>query len=536
MNCPVCQKPVDALRARFVRIVAGQVTAYCSEACKHQDASAFGDVLATGRSPGHGATFAARVETLPVAGAVPSKVAAAAAQPSNEKAAALAAQPATPKAVAGATVERVGADTMLADAGADGVGDNAKPATTAKASTATPVSPKKSVSSADIAASRQAAVVKAEAEAVRDAAKALGAARATQAVAAVATSAASEPSDVIKAVANEASPASPPRTWRLVGVVVVVLALAGLAYVKFAGQGKPSTPIPAPAPSSPPTTVDAAPPSEAVMMPSAADVKARALQVLTELMDAKAPRVQRVAAAALARTGNAKAIARLQSLIASEQSALAKLEMSYAIARGGDKSGRVLLQQALSSTVRDQKGDAATLLVQLHDGAETAAVATLTEFLSISQHRLSAAETLAPLRTSAAINVLDEMAISTTLPADQRSRAIIALAHAGRRDVIPQLTKLLTDPLYNAQAAIALAALGEVSAAPVLREQLRLTSLQVAAARSLRKLAVTAPSVLPAETIVALADALQGDKDTVRASAAEVVLLLTGDAAWTEFE
>ncbi|HPH70655.1 MAG TPA: hypothetical protein PLF40_33115, partial [Kofleriaceae bacterium] len=49
MSCPVCQKPVDALRARHVRIVGGHVTAYCSEACKLQDADAFGDVLASGR-------------------------------------------------------------------------------------------------------------------------------------------------------------------------------------------------------------------------------------------------------------------------------------------------------------------------------------------------------------------------------------------------------------------------------------------------------------------------------------------------------
>ena len=529
MNCPVCQKPVDALRARFVRVVAGQVTAYCSEACKGQDAGAFGDVLATGRS-GSPAVVAPAVSAVATAATGPVKVAVTAAAPdrSSEKATLATAQPAT---VAAPPEPTTSVTTTASKGSADAVVAAAAP-TVSKAATAKTVAPKKSVSSADIAASRKAASVKAEGEAVRDAAKALGAARTTGSVAAMAVSVPTGNAAATASVPANGGARTGNRALWMIGGIVLVVALAGLAYVKFAGPAKPTTPV-TPTPTA---VVDAAVSADAAATPSAADVKARALQVLTELMDSKVPRVQRVAAAALARTGDAKAITTLHTLIANEQSALAKLEMSYAIARGGDKSGRLLLQQALTSTGRDQTGDAATLLVQLHDGAETAAVATLTGFLSISQHRLSAAETLAPLRTPAAIKVLDEIAISTTIPADQRARAIIALAHAGRRDVIPQLTKLLTDPLYNAEAAIALAAVGEVSAAPVLREQLRLTSLQVSAARSLRKLAVTAPSVLPAETIVALSDALQGDKDTVRAGAAEVVLLLTGDAAWTEFE
>lgn len=519
MNCPVCQKPVDALRARFVRVVAGQVTAYCSEACKNQDAGAFGDVLATGRNDGLRVT--PPVREYPVAPAVQAVVGSPAAP-------AVSAAVAPAVVIAPATIAAPPAVVPeVAKSPAEPVG---------KAATVKTVAPKKSVSSADIAATRKAAAVKSEGAAVRDAAKALGAARATSSATTEAGPTSTVSQELGLAETVSASPGTRNRTWWLVGGTIAVIAVAGLAYVKFARQGKPGAKPEATLPSTPATVGDAAPSATDAVTPSAADVKARALQVLTELMESSAPRVQRVAAGALARTGDANAIRKLHTLIASEQSALAKLEMSYAIARGGDKSGRLLLQQALTSTGRDQKGDAATLLVQLHDGGETAAVATLTGFLSISQHRLSAAETLAPLRTPAAIKVLDEMAISTTIPADQRSRAIIALAHAGRRDVIPQLTKLLTDPLYNADAAIALAALGEVSAAPVLREQLRLTSLQVAAARSLRKLAVTAPSVLPAETIVALSDALQGDKDTVRAGAAEVVLLLTGDAAWTEFE
>ena len=532
MNCPVCQKPVDALRARFVRIVVGQVTAYCSEACKNQDAGAFGDVLATGRS-GVRSVVATAVSAVPAAAAGPAKIAVVASAPEQggEKAAMEAAQSATNTAVAAPPEPTTSVPTATSKSSADAVVVAAAP-TAGKAATAKTVAPKKSVSSADIAATRNAAAVKAEGEAVRDAAKALGAAPVTGSVPALAVSAPIANSDPTGSVAERVGAHAGNRTLWMIGGFVIVGVLGGLAYVKNSGSAKPTTPV-SPTPTA---VVDAAVSADAAVTASAADVKVRALQVLNELMDSKVPRVQRVAAAALARTGDRKAITTLHTLIASEQSALAKLEMSYAIARGGDKSGRLLLQQALTSTGRDQKGDAATLLVQLHDGAETAAVATLTGFLDISQHRLSAAETLAPLRTPAAIKVLDEMAISTTIPADQRSRAIIALAHAGRRDVIPQLTKLLTDPLYNAEAAIALAALGEVSAAPVLREQLRLTSLQVSAARSLRKLAVIAPSALPSDVIVALFDALQGDKDTVRAGAAEVVLLLTGDAVWTEFE
>jgi hypothetical protein len=316
--------------------------------------------------------------------------------------------------------------------------------------------------------------------------------------------------------------------WIVLGVVVIA-GLAGLAYAKLAGGTKPAA---APPLTQPVRAIDAAPTPDAPVAATAADVKKQALQVLAQLMEASAPRVQRVAAAALARTGDAKAIAKLQALIATEQLALAKLEMSYDIARGGDKSGRILLQQALTSTRRDEKGDAATLLVKLHDPSETKAVATLTEFLSITQSRLSAAEALASIKNAAAIKVLDEIAADKTVPSDQRNRAIIALAHAGRRDVIPQLTKLLTDGSFNASAAIALAALGDTSAAPVLRDQLRIASLQVEAARSLRKLAAE----LPPATLAQLAEAMNGDKDTARAGAAEAVLLLTGDAAWADFE
>ncbi|MBP9086193.1 MAG: hypothetical protein KBG15_08740 [Kofleriaceae bacterium] len=536
MNCPVCQKPVDALRARFVRVVAGGVAAYCSEACKNQDASGRGDVLAAGRSDGRAAAGARVVATV-VPTAVPTVVARSTSAPvaDRENGGMPSAQTSVTAEIAVPSVELAGAVRAAARAAAPGVdvaAVNSNSSSEVNATAPTTVMAKPAVASAALAATGQPAPVKSDDKAARDLGKARAAAAAPGAVVGVSASLPTVSASAAAPDAGDAPPANR-RAW-LLGGIVLVLALAGLAYVKFAAHPKSTAPAPAMVQSA--TVVDTSLRVDAVVAPSAADVKARALQVLRELMDSSVPRVQRVAAAALARTGDTKAIAKLQRLIASEQSALAKLEMSYAIARGGDKSGRLLLQQALTASGRDQKGDAATLLVQLHDGAETAAVATLTGFLSISQHRLSAAEALAPLRTAAAIKVLDEMAISTTIPADQRSRAVIALAHAGRRDVIPQLTKLLTDPLYNAAAAIALAALGEVSAAPVLREHLRLTSLQVAAARSLRKLAVTAPSVLPAEVIVALADALQGDKDTVRAGAAEVVLLLTGDAAWTEFE
>src|SRR5688500_4636595 len=34
MACPVCNKPVDPLRARFVAVRAGKVVAYCSPECR----------------------------------------------------------------------------------------------------------------------------------------------------------------------------------------------------------------------------------------------------------------------------------------------------------------------------------------------------------------------------------------------------------------------------------------------------------------------------------------------------------------------
>ena len=496
MSCPVCQKPVDALRARHVRIVGGHVTAYCSEACKLQDADAFGDVLASGRD----------AATAPVRASTQVAI-------DTDKSASNKAIP-----VATSADKSVSSKAIPVATSADkSVSSKAIPVAT---------SADKSVSSKAIPVAAAVAVKSGRVKAENTSPVFAG-----DIVDETPVVAPREPAAPVEAaaVANDA-PAADKKSmvWIVVGVIAIV-GLAALAYAKLAGGGKPNA---APPMTQPTRAIDAAPPPDAPVAASAADIKKQALQVLAQLMDASAPRVQRVAAAALARTGDAKAIAKLQALIATEQLALAKLEMSYDIARGGDKSGRALLQQALTSTRRDEKGDAATLLVKLHDPSETKAVATLTEFLSISQSRLSAAEALASMKNPAAIKVLDDIAADKTVPADQRNRAIIALAHAGRRDVIPQLTKLLTDGSFNASAAIALAALGDASAAPVLRDQLRIASLQVEAARSLRKLSADVP---PA-TLAQLAEAMGGDKDTARAGAAEAVLLLTGDAAWADFE
>lgn len=291
------------------------------------------------------------------------------------------------------------------------------------------------------------------------------------------------------------------------------------------GSGAGSTqPVPVPA------TAEKPPPPTP---PGAAESVAKARAVLETNLDSQSPRVQRVAAAALSRTGDPKAITLLASALTKETSDILKLDLAYALARAGDKRGRTALVAGLGSGRRDIKAAAGRSLALLGDHR---AAQGLAPYLGVTQLRLGAAEALAYLADPSAVAVLDQMrggpeAGDAKTSPDDRARATIALGFAGRTDVIPDLHKLLADPRFNAFAAHALAKLRDPAAKPLLVEQLAIPSLRVDAARSLR---VLEPTFDATPHLAALIAALGSLKDTEQVQVAEAILLLAGEASWSE--
>jgi len=276
----------------------------------------------------------------------------------------------------------------------------------------------------------------------------------------------------------------------------------------------------------------APPKPEVVAAPAALD-KARA--VLTPLLAGEPSRIQRLAAAALSRTGDPAAQATLvRDLAAATQAGneLEQLEVAYALARApkADPKWSAQLAAALNSPRRDVKAEAARRLALLGDQR---AIPMLLQFLDIAQTKLSAAEQLAYLAEPHALKVLDQVRADPNATPDDRARAAIALGRANSVDVIADLEKLLTDARFNAFAAASLAHLHEPVARTVLVGQLEIPSLRVGAARALRELD---PAIDAGPLLVPLVAAVDRGKDTEQVQAAEAILLLAGDVTWSKFE
>jgi HEAT repeat protein len=260
----------------------------------------------------------------------------------------------------------------------------------------------------------------------------------------------------------------------------------------------------------------------------AGDAVKQARIVLVKNLGSESPRVQRVAASALARTGDPQAIAYLTTALAKETSDVSRLDLAYALARAGVKKGLDTLAAGLQSARRDVRAQAGRQLALVGDHR---AAPVLASYLDVSQLRLGAAEQLAYLADPAAIKALDQVRADPKATPDEKARATIALGIAGRSDVIPELQAMLKDQRFNAFAASALAQLHDATAKPVLVEQLALPSLRVEAARALRRLD---PRIDPAPYLPALLAALTSHKDIDQITVAETILLLAGDAGWSE--
>jgi HEAT repeat protein len=319
-------------------------------------------------------------------------------------------------------------------------------------------------------------------------------------------------------------------------LVVLLLALvlvgagAGAYYMGYLDEmlgrrsGAAVVEKPAPTPIVVEAPADAKPPEPTI---SAVD---RARDVLRVQLHSDSPRVQRIAASALARTGDPEAIALLATALGKETSDIAKLDFAYALARAGDKRGTEALVSALGASRRDVRAEAAGKLAVLGDPR---AVPALTSFLEISQMRLGAAEQLAYLAEPHGLDALDKVRGDDKASADDKARAAIGLGLAGRKDIVPALHELLDDSRFNTFSAIALATLHDPAAHSLLVKHLEIPSLRVGAARGLRLLD---PAVDQSALLPPLVAALASKKDTEQVQVAEAVLLLAGPVKWSEHE
>ena len=282
-----------------------------------------------------------------------------------------------------------------------------------------------------------------------------------------------------------------------------------------------AAPTPAPAESAEP----APPPAPTIAPPKAVDMARELLHGELASHDARA---QRLAAAALARTGASEAVVPLIAALPKETSNTARLDIYYALARGADRRGTDGLVQSLMTSSRDDKLDAARRLAMLGDKR---ALASLEPYLEAPQLRLGVAESLAYLADPHAIQVLEQIRADANATAADKAEAAVALGIAGKADVAPALRALLDDAHFNAFAAAALAELHDAAAKPVLVRQLDVPALRVGAARALRRLEPGLDVRPLLGNLVAAANAANGVE---RIQAAETVLILAGPPAWSE--
>jgi hypothetical protein len=368
---------------------------------------------------------------------------------------------------------------------------------------------------------------------------------------------------------DERAPRKSRASLVLVLVLLLLLGAAGfLAYqylVKHDDVAAATKVLPTPAVPAPQASLEPVRPP-AVEIPPAVDVAGSIEQARATLqaeLAATSQRLSRIAAAALARTQDHAACEALAAQLGlagprdvrphrgagraggsagaagsgaplhpwmPETSDIAKLDLAYSLARGGDKRGRDLLATALRSQRGEVRDEAARLLALLGDRR---AVPHLTNLLAVSRRRLGAAEHLAHLAEPHAIKVLEALRRDARTSADDKARATIALGMAGHPGVAPALRDMLGDSHFNAFAAAALAELKDGAARPVLEQQLESPALRVRAARALRRLD---PALDPKPLLPHLLPILKTGRDTDQVHAAEAILLLAGPVSWSAYD
>ena len=321
------------------------------------------------------------------------------------------------------------------------------------------------------------------------------------------------------------------RGW--IAVLVIAVLLGGGAFAAYqlgyldtffdtSSHAATTTPQP---PAEAQTAAPVSPPAPTLAPPKAVDIARGLLHGELASHDARA---QRLAAAALARTGASEAVVPLIAALPKETSNTARLDIYYALARGADRRGTDGLVASLVSSSRDDKLDAARRLAMLGDKRAATALAP---YLEIPQQRLGVAESLAYLADARAIQTLEQIRADGSASTADKAEAAVALGIAGKSDVAPALRALLGDVHFNAFAAAALAELHDAAAKPVLLRQLDVPALRVGAARALRRLE---PDLDVAPLLDRLVESAKAAKGVERIQAAETVLILAGPPAWSE--
>lgn len=550
-NCPVCNKPVDPLRARSVGVRAGKVVAYCSAEC----------AAAAETQPVRVPVVAVVPTTAGSSGVFTSAAAPAPAPPAPVK-------PAAPKR----TLEDYDSGPVIEilHEPASGVVTSARDAREDPSEPAVPVEKPRDKKAADKRGSKP--------KTSEDSVTASGERDSSPRTPTATASEGADPAsvlasvDVVEGVRTQRrrrdsldskaawdwlddEPAEPvgrrrrgadeikPRTSGfLIGLFVLALVGAGGYLIYRYLIDKPSQetrPEPAIEPprvgSVEQVPVDAPPPPVAKELERAVGT---ALALLRNYLQSTSPRVQRTAADALARTKDPEAIEVLARLLQTEK--IGRSVIAYILARSGDARGLDYLVAAMKTGERSDRIDAAAKLALLGDKR---AADPLANFLSLKQVRIEAAKSLARLRDPRGVAFFEDVRANEKASKEDKAQAAIGLAFAGKQEMAPELREMLADNRMNSEAAAALVAIKDVAARPVLIDHLQNVSMQTEAAQLLRTLdpdldawPIVKPLVerLDAADLKGKQDASKTTKDVNQIWLAETILLLAGPPHWAD--
>lgn len=343
-----------------------------------------------------------------------------------------------------------------------------------------------------------------------------------------------EPADAARARPGTITESERPARWPFI-LLFILVALGGGGFLAYKYVLKKETKVvpdqPGSASAVAPVVIDAAPAPVAPEAPTAESAIADAKRLLLDAIENGTDRVQRLAAPALGRTGDPAAVAALQKAVKAERVAAARIKLAYALARAGDKGGREALVAALGLPDRSDKLDAATQLARLGDDRGKPLLQSL---LSLGQHRLRAAEELARFKDPEALKLLEQVRSDSKSSLDEKATATIALYRAGNTKLEPDVKALLEEKSWRVPASYALA---EIAKEPSVKSDLvelatRGVGVKVRAAFALKKLVGTDT----AELVPALVQAMSSQKDQEQFFAAEAILILLGDPQWSEYE
>lgn len=319
------------------------------------------------------------------------------------------------------------------------------------------------------------------------------------------------------------------RRTRWPWVVLLVLAVGGggafAAWKYLAGKPRPVAEQPGIASG---VVVDA-------LVVDAAPTKELAVQsarkLLLDAINTGTERVQLLAAPVLGRTGDPAAVAALQRAVKQERVPVTRFKYAYALARAGDKAGREALVAGLAVPDRSDRLDAATHLARLGDPR---AKPLLQSFLTADKHRLGAAIELARFKDPEAEKLLLQIRDSDAASPDEKAMATIALYRAGKTELVDDVRKLLAEKTFATPATYALA---EVAKDPSMKAELveqatHGVGVKVRAALALRRLVGDDTEALVPDLVAALAS----PKDQEQFYAAEAILILLGEPQWAELE